>query len=241
VARIKSTNIAANAVDVSGTLQIRPATSNATSTTSKVASLSIGGALDLGAYNRLAIDYTAGSSPLTTVRSQIISGYANGAWNGPGIISSSAQTDTRLGVGYGEASEILGASGGSFGSETVDGDTVLVRTTIVGDSNLSGSVDFTDLVALAQNYGSDFNANPSTDSWWTHGDFNYDGKVDFTDLVKLAQNYNAAIPSDAIAGAPAGFEQDLAAAFAAVPEPSTAGLALIAACGLAAQRRRRKH
>ena len=242
VARIKSTNTTVNAVDVSGTLQIRPTATDATSTTSKVnsAALSISGTLDIGAYNRVAIDYAPGSSPLVSVRNQIISGYASGAWNGPGIITSSALTDARLAVGYGEASEIVGATGGQFGSETVDGDTVLLRTTFAGDSNLSGKVDFTDLVALAQNYNADFNANPSTDSWWTHGDFNYDGKVDFTDLVKLAQNYNAAIPTDAIPGAPVGFGQDLAAAFAAVPEPSTAGLALIAACGLAAQRRRRK-
>ena len=65
--------------------------------------------------------------------------------------------------------------------------------TLPGDANVDGRVDFTDLVALAQNYGSDFVANPTTDSWWTHGDFTYDGKVDFNDLVLLAQHYGNSI------------------------------------------------
>jgi len=63
--------------------------------------------------------------------------------------------------------------------------------------------------------------------------------VDFNDLVKLAQNYNTSLPSEAIPGASAGFEADLARAFAQAPEPSAMALAAIAACGLAAKRRRR--
>jgi autotransporter-associated beta strand protein len=174
----------------------------------------------------LVVDYAAGNETanIQSVRSQIIAGYNGGAWNGPGIVSSIAAADATRAIGYAQASEVLGPSGGTFQGQTADGTSVLARFTISGDANLSGGVDFNDLVALAQNYGADFVANPTTDSWWFHGDFNYDGKVDFNDLVKLAQNYGSALPTQPIPGAPAGFEQDLAAAFAAVPEPGVVGL-----------------
>jgi hypothetical protein len=47
------------------------------------------------------------------------------------------------------------------------------------------------------------------------------------------------MPTDPLPGAPADFSADLAAAFATVPEPSTALLS-IAACGFALSARRRR-
>jgi hypothetical protein len=50
----------------------------------------------------------------------------------------------------------------------------------------------------------------------------------------MAQNYNTALPSAPIPGASASFEHDLAAAFAAVPEPPfTLLVAFATACGFA--------
>src|SRR3712207_8521312 len=46
-----------------------------------------------------------------------------------------------------------------------------------------GVVNFTDLVALAQNYGV---ADGS--AVWARGDFDFDGNVGFSDLVRLAQD-----------------------------------------------------
>lgn len=57
---------------------------------------------------------------------------------------------------------------------------------IPGDVNGDGAVDFTDLLALAQNYGE------ASGELWYDGDFNGDGKVDFADLLALAQNYSMA-------------------------------------------------
>ena len=58
------------------------------------------------------------------------------------------------------------------------------------------------------------------------------------DLVKLAQSYNGVLPGEAIPGAPAGFDEDLKAAFAQAPEPGmTVFLAGIA--GVMMSRRRR--
>jgi ELWxxDGT repeat protein len=56
-----------------------------------------------------------------------------------------------------------------------------------GDANHDRTVDFGDLVALAQNYNSAGKTFPQ-------GDFNFDGKVDFNDLVLLAQRYNTTLP-----------------------------------------------
>jgi hypothetical protein len=57
-----------------------------------------------------------------------------------------------------------------------------------GDANHDASVDFNDLVALAQHYNTPA-SGPAL------GDFNYDGNVDFNDLVTLAQHYNISLPS----------------------------------------------
>ena len=175
----------------------------------------------------------AATSPITSVRAALVSAYANGAWNGPGIDSVGIAATRSL--GYAEAADVLATPGGSFGAATVDGSAVLVRYTLSGDATLDGAVDFNDLVKLAQNYNTTL---PATGSAWFRGDFNYDGTVDFNDLVKLAQNYNAALPGEPIAGAPADFASDLAAAFATVPEPSA--LSLVAAGVLLVARRRRQ-
>jgi hypothetical protein len=68
---------------------------------------------------------------------------------------------------------------------------------LAGDANHDRSVDFNDLVALAQNYN-------TSDKTFAKGDFNYDGNVDFSDLVILAQRYNTTLaqpPAAAVAPA----------------------------------------
>jgi fibronectin-binding autotransporter adhesin len=130
------------------------------------------------------------------------------------------------------------ASNTGVGYTVVNNTYVLVKKTLLGDANLDNAVDFLDLAMLAQNYNSNISANAD---WWNRGDFNYDGSVDFLDLAAMAQNYNTMLPSAPIPGASASFEQDLAAAFAAVPEPSTTMLiTLLAACGFARRSRRRR-
>jgi hypothetical protein len=133
-------------------------------------------------------------------------------------------------------------SQGAIRSSTIAADRVLgwrnnvgasqveVGYTLPGDANVDFAVDFNDLVALAQNYNTEGN-------FWYEGDFTYDGFVDFNDLVKLAQNYNTALPSGPVPGAPVGFEGDLTAAFASVPEP--AGLSVLALAGWLLVRRGR--
>jgi len=194
-----------------------------------------GGTLDL-TNDALVVNYTSGGSPATynAVKAAVLSAYnASGVhWTGSGITSSTARDNaaTNTGVGFAEASDIFGASGGVSQGQSVDGTAVLARYTLLGDATLDGKVDFNDLVKLAQNYN-------TTGTSWNGGDFTYDGSTDFNDLVKLAQNYNTALPAAAIPGAPAGFEADLARAFAQVPEPGALGIIGCAATALLRRRR----
>jgi hypothetical protein len=102
--------------------------------------------------------------------------------------------------------------------------------TLPGDATTNGSVNFDDLVLLAQNYNTSVAAGAN---WWQSGDFNVDGSVNFDDLVLLAQNYNSAVAGGAT------FDQDLARAFASVPEPAGLCAIGVALCGLIARRRQR--
>ena len=134
--------------------------------------------------NSLVVD-SPNSTPL--VAGLIKKAYNIGApthWTGPGITSSIAANDPSKGIGYADSAAVLGAGGGIFHGVSVSGSGTLASFTLNGDTNLDRTVNFTDLVSLAQNYSS---SGPSIG--WFKGDFNYDNTVNFNDLVPLAQNY----------------------------------------------------
>lgn len=162
--------------------------------------------------NRLTISYVAGHSPVATIRSYLVTGYNNGAWNGPGISSSAASGSHAL--GYADSADGVVAGLGV--------NTVLVKFTRVGDLNLDGVVNFTDLLILAQHYG-------QPDGNWDQGDVNYDGMVNFTDLLGLAQNYGGTLSAAQLDTFTPSFRSDVATAFAQVPEPATVGVLLAGA------------
>lgn len=90
-----------------------------------------------------------------------------------------------------------------------------VKFILPGDVNQDGSVNFADLLALAQHYG-------QSNATLADGDINLDGSVGFADLLLLAQNYGQA------AGQPA---------LAAVPEPTALGILALAPALLRRRRR----
>jgi len=189
------------------------------------------GRVDL-ADTALVVDYTQ-TSPIDSVRSLIGAAWAGGAWTGNGLGSSVAANAAGRGLGYREASAMVGPGGGTFAGQAVDGTAVLVQYTVMGDATLNGQVNFEDLLALARHYN-------GTAATWGDGDFNYDGLVNFADLLTLARNYNQALPAGPIPGSPAGFNADLSAAFATVvPEPAALAVGLVGAAIVATRRRRR--
>lgn len=168
-----------------------------------------GAVLDLTDEDAI-LDYTAGSV-LNSTRSQIISGFNIGNWNGSGIRSSIAAgaTSPTTGLGYAEASVVLGGGGGTFSGASVDGTTVLIRYTALGDANLNGTVDSTDFGFFTAGYGK------LTNALWTEGDFNYDGKVNTLDFNELAGNFGFTVPAPLPAAPGLG---------SIVPEPASAML-----------------
>ena len=74
-----------------------------------------------------------------------------------------------------------------FSGNPLTADYVADFFALAGDADHDRSVDFKDLVVLAQHYSMMGMA-------FDRGDFNYDGKVDFGDLVILAQRYNTVLP-----------------------------------------------
>jgi Dockerin type I domain len=185
---IQSVNLNTLSVASGASLLLSPSDAISDQTQLMVQNLSLTGTLDL-ANNSLAINYPAGASPFTQVQSELVSGYNNGAWNGPGIISSSAA-----------------ASGGQFALADADGsvdsgtsaapDQVLVAYALAGDANMDGGVNITDLLTLLNNLG-----RSGTD--WSQGDFNYDGAVNITDLLAMLNNYGSSAAGAASATPPA--------------------------------------
>lgn len=172
-------------------------------TVTKGLSLTGTGKLDIN--SGFVLDYT-GASPITTIQAQLLAGYNGGAWNGSGIMSSSAAAaGGSTALGYAQSSDGFADLYGYV----LDADAIAIKYTLGGDSNLDGTVNFTDLLAVSQNY----NASGKD---WLRGDFNYDGSVNFSDLLKLGQNYN----------------QTLTAPEAAVPEPGVGWVLALAAWAL---------
>jgi hypothetical protein len=186
---------------------------------SRIAGLSLnGGTLDL-ADSGLIFEYTD-TSPLADFQQAI----------NLGLVFSSLQTSSSQIVPL-EAS-LLAVT--SFAGIAVDDTAVIVRHVLKGDTDLSGTVGFEDLLALAQNY------NPEgSGTTWVTGDFDGNGVTDFNDLLVLAQNYNqnllVAQGNTAGSLSPA-FAADFARVVAVIPEPATLGL--IAGLSLLAARRR---
>jgi hypothetical protein len=160
--------------------------------------------------------FEANASMLTRTRDTLAQGYNGGNWLGTrGITSATAQTDSRLGVGYVNAGTVL-----------------TVKLALKGDTDLNGVVEFPDLLALAQNY-------TQSNRFWAQGDFDYSGVVEFPDLLALAQNYNGALLTGGSSNhVAATFQADWALAQALVPEPATISL-IAGAMGLMSRRVRR--
>ena len=143
------------------------------------------------------------NTPIATVQGQIATAYANGAWTGAGITSSSAAAvaansgnSHKMALGYAVASDVNNFSsnpGFTFGGLTPSSTSVLIAYTLAGDANLDGVVNTSDFTAMATNFG-------GTAKNWVQGDFNYDGKVNALDFNAIAMNFGATPTPGAVLG-----------------------------------------
>jgi hypothetical protein len=111
------------------------------------------------------------------------------------------------------------AVGESAYSNTASASTALTAALATpGDANLDGTVNFEDLLVLAQNYN-------TAGKQWGSGDFNGDGLVNFDDLLLLSKNYNVSL-SDPVSTSDWGTLTDVPAAGSAAAATTLTGAAV---------------
>jgi hypothetical protein len=198
------------------------------------------GTLDL-TDNPLILDYTAGTSPASSLRSALHSARATGDWSGRGLTSANATADPThtTALAYAEASTLLSLTGTAtttWSGQPVDPTSLLVKLTPYGDANLNGKVDPDDYALLDRSF-----AQHLPDAHWTDGDFNYDGAVDDSDYLLIdrtlgqAQGFSPDFLSERESQFGATYVENL---LTSIPEPSSLAC-LFAGFSLLARRRTR--
>lgn len=213
------------------------------------------GSVDLN-DNKLVLDYDGDLGSATdNIRSTISGAFGSGNWAGKGITSSLAVNDPQKikGIGYWEASDLLGLSGAQtatwFG-QTVDATSLLMAVTYIGDLNFDGKVDGDDFALIDRAkllYGVSTSTDPrgiaADEAQWVNGDVNYDGVIDANDYALIDKTYgilHGGLSPDFLAMREAEFGSDYVTSLvASVPEPGTIGLAAVAIGASIAGRRRR--
>lgn len=228
---LTATHAIQHALTVGANARVTIRSGGSTGTLSIVDSLTPGGtpAAPTGTIDLSNHDLIIQSGAIADVALQIKSGRAGGLGNGKGIDSSAAAANARFALGYMQNGTAGSPRVPSFDSQPLTGGEVLVKYTLLGDTNLDGLVDGADFSFLASNFG-------QSGKQWTNGDFNFDGVVDGADFSLLASNFGLSVASF-----PASLPQpsEIGGLGATVPEPATLSLLTLVAGGLFARRPRR--
>jgi len=229
------------------TATVTPHGSNPTSLL-QLNNLSLGAGLINLSNNDMVVH--SGGSSLATVTAAIAQGRNGGSslWSGSagGITSSNAAakpSTMALGVednDNGSGSPLVTTFDGQ---PVADGDT-LVKYTVVGDADLTGSVTAADYLQIDSAFN--YNSNPANASHlmtgWHNGDFNYDGVINGDDYTLIDNAYNSQTAGTlSVSAGPAeqfGVPTE-SIATPAVPEPASLSLLGVGAAAMLSRRRRR--
>ena len=165
---------------------------------------------------KFIFDYTATISPVAQIKTILDAGYAGGFSTGQ-IRSVGHAAGLTLGYGDDGASKVT------------------VMSTLGGDANLDGTVNFNDFLILQNNFA-------VAGTRFDQGNFNYDGQTDFNDFLVLQNNFG-----QSITGEPVLVTRSQIAAITAfansdaslVPEPGSLSVIAVVASALGGRRRRR--
>jgi hypothetical protein len=116
----------------------------------------------------------------------------------------------------------------TFNGSAVTLSDVLIKSALLGDTNLDGKVDHADYARAATGYSDHL-------SGWYNGDFNYDGIVDGSDFTLMDNAYNSTQPI-----LPSGEIAQITSEIATVPEPRTGEIGCFISMVLASSRNARK-
>jgi hypothetical protein len=183
LASVSATYVRDKTLNVLGTLMIPSSPAPGTTTaTSILTDVYDSGTIDLKNNDLIVRD----TSQFSSVQSAIASGYNGGAWDGVGIISSSAAAKpTSYGLGYATTTELGNPS--TFDGQNVSGGAVIVKYTLLGDTKLRGTVGGGDYNTVLGNFDA-----ASAD--WSQGNFHNaisGNEVNGADFNAVLANFDA--------------------------------------------------
>ena len=202
------------AVSDNATLQIGatlPAAPKLPALTLSNGSLTPAATLDLNGQKLVIEPAASRSTALATLQAQA----AYGATNPTGIISSGMPATFGIAVIDNAITNLS-----TFGNQTVDSNSLLLSPELLGDANIDGKIDLSDLSTVLNHMG---NSTPN----WTDGNFDHAPSIDLTDLSAVLNNFGLTYSSPRIN-----------ASVTPAPEPATLSLLLLAAALFARRKSR---
>ncbi len=220
-----ATGVTIASLTIDKSLQIK---SNGTSTgTTKVPNLTIpGGTAPSGTFdltnNRAIVEPPVASKAtvLATLEAQADYGKSHPT----GILSTQLAPSTNVAVFDNGA---LAVPFTTFGGLPADSGSILIGPELLGDANIDGHVDLTDLSTLLNNFGQ---STPN----WTSGNFDNAPTIDLTDLSDVLNNFGLTNPNASFSQLPITDYQ----LPTPTPEPTSLALLTLAASPLLTRRRR---
>jgi hypothetical protein len=143
--------------------------------------------------NDLILQSTAANKAgfFNAINGYIGTGRNRGAWNGPGINSSAAAANAARNTGL---AAIINDNGsgvplmGTFDGQSVDANTILIKYTYDGDSDLDGDIDADDYARLDAGFAQ--RNNVGFVASYRNGDLNYSGSINSDDFFEIDQAFS---------------------------------------------------